>query len=351
MTGSRTARVVSPQVGALDALSRWLGSRLPHATGIHLRNVRYLPGADMSGQTILFDAVWHQAGTEHTKGLVVRVKPTQHTLHLDDLFNEHYAIIQLMHAQKHVRVAKPLWFETNGSILGAPFFVMEKIEGRVALNYPPHSNSGLLVDAGPAERRRVWESAVRQLASIQLVPVTSAAFLALPGGPTGFDQEVSRWRRFLSWVDPGSELTLLRATFKRLLAAGPSNKADGIAWGDARLGNMMIDSNFEVAAVVNWEQPSLGGALHDLGWWLQCDYNQTTRQGFSRLDGMGDRADTIALWSEVSGKSAADIEWYEAFACFKMECLALRMAALRKKSVGSGTADPGRRTAEMLNRL
>ena len=114
---------------------------------------------------------------------------------------------------------------------------------------------------------------------------------------------------------------------------------------------MMIGADFQVAAVMDWEQPGLGGALHDLGWWLQCDYNQTIGQGITPLEGMGSRDETIALWSEVSGKSAADIGWYEAFACFKMECLAVRMIALRDMPASVVNAESGRRTSDLLDRL
>jgi len=47
------------------------------------------------------------------------------------------------------------------------------------------------------------------------------------------------------------------------------------------------------------------------------------------LDGMGSRAETVALWEEVSGKSAADLEWYEEFARLKMSCTGVRLAMLR----------------------
>jgi aminoglycoside phosphotransferase (APT) family kinase protein len=114
---------------------------------------------------------------------------------------------------------------------------------------------------------------------------------------------------------------------------------------------MMIGADFQVAAVMDWEQPSLGGALHDLGWWLQSDHNQTTGQGIAPLEGMGSREETIALWSQVSGKSAADIEWYEAFACLKMEILAVRMMALRDMPASVKNAEAGRRTAALLDRL
>ena len=349
---STSPAIVAPSVRDLDDLARslvaWLSQRLPGARDMQVINLSYPLGAGMSHETILFDAAWREGTIEHGRGLVVRIKPTKSMVYPDDMFDQQYRLIQLMHESGEVRVAKPLWFEADAAILGAPFFVMEKVAGRVAVSFPPYSREGWLVEVAPADRRRMWEDAVRQLAAIQRVPVTSAPFLALPGGPDLFDQEVDRWRRYMAWVDPAGEHKLLRDSFERLLAAGPVNKVDGIVWGDSRLGNMMIGADFKVAAVMDWEQPSLGGALHDLGWWLWTDHNQTTAQGIPPLEGMGSRAETIALWSEVSGKSAADIDWYVAFACFKMECLAIRMMALRDMAL---RGEPGSGTARLLARL
>jgi aminoglycoside phosphotransferase (APT) family kinase protein len=358
MSASKAApapAIVAPQVRDLGQLAgilaEWLGGRLPDARGIRASNLSYPLGAGMSHETILFDALWREGGADRAQGMVVRIKPTRHTMYLDDLFDAQYRLTQLMHDHGNVRVARPLWFEADASILGAPFFVMEKVVGRVAISYPPYSKQGWLVDAAPSDRRRMWEDAVSQLAAIQRVPVSQASFLELPGGPDRFDQEVDRWRRFIQWVDSKSERALLRDTFERLLAAGPANRPEGIVWGDSRLGNMMIGSDFRVAAVMDWEQPSLGGALHDLGWWLQTDHAQTIGQGITPLEGMGTREETIALWSEVAGKSAADIEWYEAFACFKMECLSIRMAAIRDLPPNVVRTEPGSRTAKLLEAL
>ena len=355
MTTNPSPPVVAPHVrdlGILAAsLADWLAERMPGASDIRIDNLAYPLGAGMSHETILFDAAWREGAADKAQGMVVRIKPTENTVYPDDLFDSQYKLIELMQDFGAVRVARPLWFESDASLLGAPFFIMEKVAGRVAVSYPPYSRQGWLVDTPPATRRRIWESAVGQLAAIQLVPVERAAFLELPGGPDGFDQEADRWRRFIDWVDPAGERKLLRATFDRLLAMRPANRPAGIVWGDSRLGNMMIGDDGEVVAVMDWEQPSLGGALHDLGWWLQSDHNQTAGQGVAPLEGMGTREETIALWSQTCGKSAADIAWYEAFACLKMECLAVRMIALRDMPDSVRNAESGRRTAQMLDRL
>ena len=340
--------IVAPSVRDLKELSRqlaaWLKPRLETTGAVTVCNLAYPLGAGMSHETILFDAEWQKNGQPVRQGMVVRIKPTQRQVYLDDMFEEQYELMRLMDEGGLVRVARPLWIEHSPSLLGAPFFVMEKVPGRVAVSYPPYAKQGWLFDAAPLERRRMWEDSVRQLAQIQNMPVTDAGFLNRPVAfAQGFDQEVDRWRRFMDWVDPREGRSVLRTCFDRLLADAPAHRPDGIVWGDARLGNMMIGPDYKVAAVMDWEQPSLGGALHDLGWWLCSDSNQTKGQGLKPLDGMGTRDETIALWSETCGKSAVDIEWYESFVFFKQECLALRMT--QTGSLPPAAREPGTRLA------
>ena len=327
--------IVAPEIRDLSELAAtlvsWLETKLCDASAVRLSNLSYPRGAGLSHETILFDADWLEGGISQHRGMVVRIKPRRDVVFLDDMFDVQYQLMQLMHDSGMVRVAKPLWIEHDASILGAPFFVMEKVLGRVAVTYPPYSREGWLFDSATADRRRMWEDAVRQLASIQRVPLSKAGFLSLPGNfAENFDQEVDRWRRYLDWIDPGAAITVLRDCFDKLRVTRPTNRAAGIVWGDARLGNMMIGADYRVTAVMDWEQPSLGGALHDLGWWLCTDHMQTVIQGIAPLDGMGTRAETISLWREVSGKSADDIDWYEALACFKLECLTVRTATIRQ---------------------
>lgn len=333
-------------------LAGWLAGRVPEASNIRVCNLSYPQGAGMSHETILFDAAWQEGAIRRERGLVLRIKPTRYTVFLDDMFNAQYRLMRLMRDSGLVGVAAALWFEEDATVVGAPFFVMEKVAGRVPVSYPPYSKEGWLYDATPADRQRLWEDAVRQLSLTQRVAIADADFLALPGGSNGFDQEVARWRRYIEWVDPRRELTLLRECFDRLLAISPTNRPTGVVWGDARLGNMMIGPDFRVAAVMDWEHPSRGGALHDLGWWLVSEHIQTTAQGLARLDGMGTREETIALWSAVSGKSAADIDWYEAFACLKMEMTGVRLKTLRELPANARTgAVPGTLTARFLEAL
>ena len=329
--------IVAPETRDLsslnDQLTQWMATHLIDATGVQLSNLAYPRGAGQSHETILFDARWNEGGQRREQGYVVRIKPIKHTVFPDDLFEQQYRVMQVVHAHGHVRIARPMWFEKDPTILGAPFFVMEKKVGRVPVSVPPYSKTGWVVDATLAQRRRFWESGVRQLAAIQSTPLSELGFLRgqIPGAEQGLEQEWNKYVRFVEWVERDRPWPVLHAGLQRLRANWPKNQPPGLVWGDARLGNMMFDDNFEVSAVMDWEQPSIGGALHDLAWWL---FNSETMHSGSApdrpyLEGMGSREETIALWQEITGIPTDDIKWYEEFTALKFSCLSIRTFKLK----------------------
>ncbi len=337
--------LVAPETRELSAtaltLAAWLQKQMPDTSQLRVDNLSYPQGAGRSHETILFDAHWLAQSKPQSRSCVVRIKPARHTVFPDDLFDQQYKIMCLMHELGRVRVAHPLWFETDASILGAPFFVMERVRGRVAVSFPPYAQTGWVSEATPAQRAKMWENGVRQLAAIQGTPLELAQFLRGPAhAPSGLAQEWDKYVRFVNWVsgsNPGREdpshaslWPVFRRALERLRANWPTNQPSGIVWGDARLGNMMFDENFEVVAVMDWEQPSLGGALNDLAWWLVISETMHgARAGRPHLAGMGSRTDTIALWSEITGISTVDIEWYEDFTNLKLALTGARLGQLK----------------------
>jgi aminoglycoside phosphotransferase (APT) family kinase protein len=327
--------LVAPRTRDLDVLARhlsaWLGERMPQARDIAVRNLTYPSGAGMSHETILFDAAWSEDGRAVHQGLVVRVKPVANMVFPDDLFDSQYRVMRLIHDRQWIPVAEPLWFEASDAVIGAPFFVMKKVVGRVPVSQPPYAERGWIVDASPAQRATLWENAVRTLAAIHRLPVGEFTFLAGPeGAASGLEQEWDKYTRFVEWVSAERRWSVLDAAVRMLRERWPANQPPGLVWGGAEMVNMMFDENFAVAAVMDWEQPSLGGPLNDLAWWLyMADMKHGPASGRPPLAGLGTRADTIALWSEATGISARDIEWYEDFMALKIACLGTRMMTMR----------------------
>jgi aminoglycoside phosphotransferase (APT) family kinase protein len=334
--------IVAPETRDLailaDNLRGWIAGRLPEARDIAITGLDYPRGAGQSHETILFDLAWREGGKRREQGCVVRIKPAGFTVFPDDLFDQQYRVMEAVRASGLVRVARTLWFEEDSSVLGRPFFVMEKVHGRVPVSIPHYARTGFLHDASPAQRSHLWEAAVRQLAAIQRVPLDGLGFLeGQPHARRGLAQEWDKYTRFVAWLQEDDHSRreygqVLEAALARLESAWPDNQPEGLVWGDARIGNMMFDDSFDVVAVMDWEQPSLGGALHDLAWFSvlsETMHGKNSSAVGGYLEGMGTREETIALWEEVCGKSAADLPWYEEFANLKMSCTGIRLGQLR----------------------
>jgi aminoglycoside phosphotransferase (APT) family kinase protein len=246
------------------------------------------------------------------------------------MFEQQFEVLRALRAHGAVRVPNALFIERDSALFGAPFFVMERAHGRVPVSTPPYAKVGWVAQATPAQRRRLWESAVHQLAAVQSVPLDSVRFLERANTPAGLEQEWAKYERFVGWLDADAPHPVLRAALARLRSIWPVNQPTGLVWGDARIGNMMFDDEFGVSAVLDWEQPSLGGALHDLAWFLR--FAQALHGASAdrpHLEGMGTREETIALWQRLTGHSVADLAWYEDFVELKCGCTGVRMSRLQ----------------------
>ena len=327
--------LVAPRTRDLEILARqliaWLGKRMPQARDIAIGNLTYPSGAGMSHETILFDANWSEDGRRVVQGLVVRVKPLANMVFPDDLFDNQYRVMRHIHERTAIPVAEPLWMEASDAVIGAPFFVMEKVVGRVPVSRPPYAVEGWIADATPAQRARLWENAVRTLASIHKLPIDEFPFLTgAEGARSGLEQEWDKYTRFVEWVSIDRRWPVLDAAVENLRQRWPGNQPPGLVWGGAEMVNMMFGEDFDVVAVMDWEQPSLGGSLNDLAWWLyMADMKHGPASGRPPLEGIGTREETIALWSEATGISAQDVEWYEDFMALKIGCLGTRMALMQ----------------------
>ncbi|MBB3665566.1 aminoglycoside phosphotransferase (APT) family kinase protein [Prauserella sediminis] len=340
MRSDEQGAIVAPVARDLDevaeTLTQWLAVRLPDASDVRLSGLTYPRGSGQSAETILFDVHYRSSGVEHREGLVIRIKPTTFRLFRHDLFADEFRLMRALHEHGSVPVARVRWLEEDPSILGAPFFVMDRLPGRVAVSVPSYLEQGWVADATAAQRAVLWENCVRALAALPSVPLSTVPFL-VPESGDGFGGEWDRWAGFLDELDTAERpLPKHREILRKLTDAKPDNRPEGIVWGDARIGNMLVDDDFRVRALMDWEQPSAGGALHDLGWWLINQRGKSLPMGGRLLPGMLDRADTIALWQQVTGLSTEGIDWYEAFAAYKMACLMVNLYDLRGQRPPNG---------------
>jgi aminoglycoside phosphotransferase (APT) family kinase protein len=277
-------------------------------------------GTGYSNETLLFDA--------GNASYVLRVKPTGYQLFLETDFERQFEMMKLVSESTSVPMPTMLWFESDASFLGAPFFVMSKVAGQIPSDNPCYNIEGFLADATVEQRRRLWRSAMDAFTALHCeVPTERIAFLDKPErGSSGFDQQWSYWTDSFDWAAQRNEQPVADAALAWLDANKPADRPTSLSWGDCRIGNMIFD-DFECRAVLDWEMVSLGGALQDLGWWLFLDRFHGEGYGVARLEGLGSRADTIAVWEDRVGPTTG-VGWCEIYAGFKFAVIMIKLSQL-----------------------
>jgi len=315
---------------ARRTIAAWLAAQRPEWERLEVGELQGPGGTGFSNETLIFDATWTEAGRRHTQGLVVRVEPTTYRVFMEADFENQYRVIRALGEATEVKVAPVIGFEPDPAVLGAPFFVMTKVPGVAPADAPPYNAEGFLVDMTPAERERLWSSAIDQLTLIHRVDDRQLGldFLSKPArGASGMEQQLTYYDEAFAWAAEDRPQPVAEAAWSWLQSHVPAERPTGLSWGDSRIGNMLFHEGV-CRAVLDWEMVSLGGREMDLGWWLFLDRFHTEGCGLARLPGMPGREDTVAEWERRTGQRAANLEFYEVFAGFRFSVVMIRLVRL-----------------------
>jgi len=312
-------------------LTEWLSEQMPDASDVALSNVD-TPSQGFSNETAYFDASWTEDGQRREESMVARIQPTGYQLFLDNDVMLQWRMMRAIAASSDVPVPPLFFAETDPSVLGSPFFVMGKVEGRVPQQLPPYHVAGWLVDDLSLEQREtLWFNAIDTLGAIHRLDWhDDFAFLDRPGrGEIGLDRYLGWVEDWYAWATKGREFELADAAMLYLREHQPDDPAVGVVWGDACLGNVMVADDLSVAAILDWEMAALGPGEADLGWWLFMD--EMFCEGFSlpRLEGIPSRDATIERYEHRVGRTVDDIEYYRLLAAMRMAVVTIRSVDLQ----------------------
>ncbi|MEU6680565.1 phosphotransferase family protein [Streptomyces sp. NPDC046925] len=309
-------------------LTAWLGARLP---GAKATGVRVPESNGMSSETLLFD-IEHPQPPLRACALRVAADPAAYTIFpVYDLPRQHRTM-RLVAENTDLPVPRVLWLEEDPAPLGAPFFVMERVEGRVPPDVMPYTYEGnWLHSASDAERAHLEEASIRLLARLHdQAPAGDAAFLALPGEGSPLRRHVRAQRAYYAWVVDGLPRSpLIESAFERLEEWWPADEGETVLnWGDARIGNVIYDG-FEPAAVLDWEMAALAPREVDLGWTvylhrffqdLTVSFGQEGLPGFLRRDRVEES------YARLTGHTPRDMDFYTLYAALRHAVVMLRVA-------------------------
>ncbi|MDQ1695788.1 MAG: hypothetical protein QOJ03_1141, partial [Frankiaceae bacterium] len=247
---------------------------------------------------------------------------TDDPLYLDAGVERQYRVQRALADADGVVVPAVVDYEADPAVVGAAFFVMERVTGVVPSSSPHFTRAGWLHDASPDQREAVWRSAVEQLVALHRVDVDRLPFLDRhEAGTTSLDRELEHWRAAYRWAAGREPFPVVDAAETWLLANTPTDPALGLSWGDARLENMVFH-DYRCAAVLDFETASLAGPASDLAWWALMD------KGSDDLRGLGSPQQTIDLYRELAGGGLRDLQYHLVLCAFRLAVIYIRLAAL-----------------------
>jgi aminoglycoside phosphotransferase (APT) family kinase protein len=265
------------------------------------------------------------AGTER---VVVRRPPLGHVLPSAHDMAREYRVIGAL-SKVGFPVPEPLLLCPDAEVIGAPFYVMEYVDGVVVRGRVPVT---------PDQARACGEALVDLLVRLHGVD-HEAVGLSDFGRPDGYlDRQVRRWHQ--QWERSKTrELPLLEEVTARLAKEIPDSTRAGIVHGDYRLDNVMFSHDLSsVLAVMDWEMATIGDPLADVG--LLVVYTDLAQLNLLPPvpAGFPTGAELAARYAAATGIDVARLDWYVAFGNYKLAVISEGIHAryLQGKTVGAG---------------
>ena len=251
-----------------------------------------------------------------------------------------YRILSHLHPV-YKKVPQPLLFCDDESILGAPFYVMERVTGIILRAQKP-DNLELSSDV----MRRLSETFVDNLAEIHEIDYANAGLSDL-GSPQGYvKRQVEGWtkRYYNARTDDVASIDHLADWLHQNLPADSDRPA--LIHNDYKYDNLVLSPEdlARVIAVLDWEMATIGDPLMDfgtsLGYWVEVtDPEEWQRYGFglTSLPGSFTRTELLEHYARRTGRRVDDPVFYFAYGLLKIAVIVQQIYFRYQKGL---TRDP-----------
>ncbi|WP_425097966.1 phosphotransferase family protein [Tropicibacter sp. S64] len=280
--------------------------------------------------------------------MVLRKQPNGPILRGAHAVDREFRVMSALHPAG-VPVPRPVMFCDDPDVLGTPFYLMERVEGRV---FP----DGALTDARPEERPALWMGLADAMAKMHAV-VPGDVGLGDFGKPGNyFARQIGRWSR--QWEEsshpPIPELDELAHWLRENQPLDDGHVS--LAHGDYRMGNVLFHpTEPHVVAILDWELSTLGHPLADLGYCCMAWHSSPDEYGgLLGLDraalNLPSEEDFVARYRAASPGLAPPMPFHKAFALFRFAVIWVGIADRVKAGTAAGAQSPDGMAAKFARR-
>ena len=320
------------------ALQGWLMGRIPQAAHLQIPEVTTSAATGMSSETVIFPAIWDDgAGHVHTEDLVCRIAPHPQDVPVFPTYDMRgqFETLRLVRELTSVPVPAVRWLEEDTSLLGTPFFLMDRVAGSAAPDNPPYTfGSNWVADATAEQRRTMEHSVIDVLAELHDIADAEERFgflftpTEMAAGPSPLHRKFARTRAWYDWtVASGVRSPLVERGFAWLEDHWPKDPGPTVlSWGDSRVGNVLF-RDFLPVAVLDWEMAAVCPREVDLGWLIYAHYifqDMATGYGMPGVADFLRRDEVAACYESRTGHTPRELDFYTAYAALQYAIVFLR---------------------------
>jgi aminoglycoside phosphotransferase (APT) family kinase protein len=267
-----------------------------------------------------------------------------------DVGREHRIMSALVDSA--VPVPRMVGFCPDANLIGAPFFVMEYVDG-IVLADRDTAERGL----DPAARWTAGISIVDLFGRLHAIDPAAVGLGDLGKGDGYLERQLRRWGNQAERLTLApAQAELMRDMLDRLRTAPPAQSGTAIVHGDFRPGNIIVGRDGAVRALLDWELCTLGDPLADLGWlmayWGSPDGPPLPLAVPTRAAGFPTQDDVARRCAEATGRDIVEVDYYIAFALWRLGViLAGVQSRLRQGAYGEAAddhAEVGKKMAGVL---
>ena len=234
-----------------------------------------------------------------------------------------------------VPVPACLGFCEDAEVIGAPFYIMAFLDGLILRD----SAAAAALDA--AQARAATESLIDVQVAFHRLDLEQTGLAGLAAHQGYVQRQLNRWRKQAE-ASKTRELPLMEPLYRRLQKHIPKEQGrPGLAHGDYRFDNTILDSDSRIAAVLDWELCTIGEPVADFCWSLMYWADPDDELSFlqdppTRGPQFPRRAEVAELYARKSGFDLSDLDYYTAFSWWKMACIVEGVYARLKQGAGGG---------------
>ena len=251
-----------------------------------------------------------------------------------------WRIMAALGEASEVPVPQMVAFCDDHSVNGADFYAMSFVEGRILRDQVSAA------DMTPEQAEIATQSLLDVQIAFHTLDLDEVGLGDLGRREDYVGRQLKRWRRQVEAAGV-REVPSLIELHERLSRAKPPEAAPAaLAHGDYRFDNTVLDDQWKIAAVLDWELCTTGNPIADFAWSLQYWADPGDEMSFltdppTVLDCFVRRAEVADRYATQSGFDLSDLPYYAVFSWWKQACIVEGAYARRLKGMGAGMATTG----------